>query len=155
ANCQRTDKTFSLSVEFGSENFGRCYKFGEFPQYGPPTPARLLRLIGSKDRELFLKGRRSEIQGLGIGAFVYYRPVVENQKNRILDEIIRVSEKIGASADMLKSLNDAKKEIQFSKAVENVKYAIPQALLVNGQNPLMLLHSALSSGVHEMTDELC
>ena len=37
-----------------------------------------------------MKGRRCGNLGLGIGAFVYYRRVVENQKSRILDEIIKV-----------------------------------------------------------------
>jgi hypothetical protein len=68
---------------------GECYKLGELPVYGPPTPARLISLIGP-DREIFLKGRRCGNLGLGIGAFVYYRRVVENQKSRILDEIIKV-----------------------------------------------------------------
>jgi hypothetical protein len=36
-----------------------------------------------------------------------------------------------------------------------VKHGIPQGLLINGQNPLTLLHSALSEGLHEQTDEQC
>jgi hypothetical protein len=133
---------------------GNVYKFGEYPVYGPPTPARLIKMIGP-DREVFLKGRRCENQGLGIGAFVYYRRVVENQKNRILDEIIKVATKIGAPQDSLVKLNDAKQETQFSKALASVRDAIPQSLLINGQNPLMLLHSALSDGLHDRTDEDC
>ncbi len=133
---------------------GECYKFGELPLYGPPTPSKLIKLIGP-DREIFLKGRRCENQGLGIGAFVYYRRVVENQKNRILDEIIKVSEKISASEESIAALKEAKKEIQFSKALASVKDAIPQALLINGHNPLTLLHSALSEGLHNQTDEHC
>jgi hypothetical protein len=44
---------------------------------------------------------------------------------------------------------------EFSKAVESAKDAIPQSLLINGQNPLTLLYSALSIGIHEQTDEKC
>jgi hypothetical protein len=36
-----------------------------------------------------------------------------------------------------------------------VKGAIPQTLLINGHNPLTLLHTALSSGLHEQSDERC
>jgi hypothetical protein len=86
---------------------------------------------------------------------IYYRRVVENHKNQILDEIIRVSKKIGAPPETLTALEAAKKEIQFSKALTSVKDAVPQALLINGQNPLTLLHSALSVGLHEQTDETC
>jgi hypothetical protein len=132
----------------------RCYKFGENPPYGPPTPSRLISLIGP-DRELFLKGRRSENQGLGIGAFGYYRRVVENQKNRIIEEIIKVAESLLMSPDTIAELRNAQKENQFSKAVQSIKAAIPQRLLITGENPLLLLHTALSRGLHGQTDEKC
>lgn len=155
SNCRRQEKTFSLAVQCDKDSTsGKCYKFGELPMYGPPTSARLIKLIGP-DRETFLKGRRCENQGLGVGAFVYYRRVVENQKNRILDEIIKVSNKIGADADLIAALEDAKQETQFSKALASVKDAMPQALLINGHNPLTLLYSALSDGLHDQTDEHC
>lgn len=112
-------------------------------------------MIGTEDQDAFLKGRRCESQSLGIGAFVYYRRVVEKQKNRILDEIIKVSRKIGMPAEMVTKLESAKTEIQFSRAIETLKDALPQALLINGHNPLMLLHSALSGGLHERSDEDC
>lgn len=155
SNCRRTEKVFSLAAQHepGQEH-GKCQKFGEQPQYGPPTPARLITLIGP-DRELFLKGRRCENQGLGIGAFVYYRRVVEGQKNRILDEVIKVAKKVGAAEDQIKILEAAKVETQFSKAISNVKDALPQSLLVNGHNPLTLLHSALSDGLHLRSDQHC
>ncbi|MBI5388586.1 MAG: hypothetical protein HZA90_28320 [Verrucomicrobia bacterium] len=114
----------------------------------------MIKLIGP-DRETFLKGRRCENQGLGIGAFVYYRRVVENQKNRIIEEILKVAEKLDVSPNIITALKAAKNETQFSKALASVKDAMPQALLINGHNPLTLLHSALSDGLHDQTDEHC
>lgn len=155
SNCRNTEKTFSLAVKRdGFEGPGSCYKFGELPIYGPPTPSKLIKLIGP-DRDIFLKGRRCENQVLGIGAFGYYRRVVENQKNRILDEIIKVSEKLSAPEKNINILKKAKDETQFSKALSSVKDALPQALLINRHNPLSLLHSALSEGLHNQTDEYC
>lgn len=154
SNCRQAQKIYSLFVTADDGLDGNCYKFGEYPPFGPPTPTRLLRLFG-RDRELFLSGRRCENQGLGIGAFVYYRRVVESHRQQIFDEIIKVSEKIGASNAMLETLRAARGEVQFSKALESVKDAIPQALLLNGHNPLTLLHTALSAGLHEKSDEKC
>jgi hypothetical protein len=155
ANCREKTKLFALHIraENGGPS-GSVYKFGELPPFGPITPTRLLKLLGDQ-REFFLKGRRCENQGLGIGAFGYYRRVVEHQKNRIIDEIIKVSEKLGANQDTLQMLAAAKGETQFSKAVGLVKDGIPQALLTNGHNPLTLLHNALSAGLHEQSDEMC
>jgi hypothetical protein len=153
ANCRVTQKVFSLAVRQGERsNPGHAYKLGELPVYGPPTPSRLISLIGP-DRETLLKGRRCENQGLGVGAFVYYRRVIENQKNRIISEVMRVAEKIGAKKDILDSLSEAKAEQQFSTALAAVK--VPDALLINGHNPLTLLHSALSDGLHARSDKEC
>lgn len=90
-----------------------------------------------------------------MGAFSYYRRVVESQKNRILDEILKVASKIGAAAEAIAELEAAKKEIQFSKALAMVKQGIPQSLLIDGHNPLLLLHGALSEGIHDRSDEEC
>ena len=155
SNCRNTEKTFSLAarMEKGT-TIGKFYKFGELPEYGPPTASRLIKLIGP-DREMFLKGRRCENQGLGIGAFGYYRRVVENQKKRILGEIIKAAKKLGATTEAVQKLEAAKDETQFSKALDNVKDTIPQALMINGQNPLRLLYSALSVGLHDRDDDHC
>jgi len=154
-NCGETQKTFAFAaIVLADESTVVVRKFGEHPPFGPPTPARVITLIGP-DREYYLKGRRSENFGLGIAAFAYYRRVVEDQKGRIFDEIIRVASKIGAGPEMLSDLQAAKAETQFSKAVDVVKHGIPAALLINGNNPLTLLHNALSDGLHAQTDEEC
>ena len=156
SNCREGRKIFSLLINREDENSlaALAYKFGEQPSYGPPVPARLIRLLGDK-REIFLQGRLCEDQGLGIAAFVYYSRVVENHKNQILDEIIGFAQKVGAPPEMIKTLGGAKKEKHFKKALQSVKDAVPPALLINGHNPLVLLHSALSGDVHQQTDESC
>ncbi len=156
SNCQETKKTFALAsrVESSDSGSGSCYKFGEFPAYGPPVPSRLVTLIGP-DREMFLQGRRCENQGLGIGAFVYYRRVVENQKGRILAKIVEVAELLSAPSEMIATLRAAQTETQFTNAMQSVRDAIPASLKISGQNPLTLLHSALSEGLHAKDDQTC
>lgn len=150
-NCRRNFKKFSLHVKISE---GRVTKFGEMPSFGPPTPAKAIALIGS-DRDLFLKGRKCENQGLGVGAFTYYRRVIEDQKGRIFDEVIRVLEATDPTNEVIGELRAAKNETQFSKSIEAIKHALPASLMINGQNPLRLLHSALSEGVHALSDEEC
>ena len=150
-NCGETFKTFAIRAIPLEE---LVFKYGEVPPFGPPIPARAIELIGP-DRDLFLTGRRAESQGMGIGAFVYYRRVVENQKDKIFDEVIRVTNTISPDNPILEELKEAKGETQFTKAVEKIKHALPESLHINGYNPLTLLHSALSGGVHEYSDEEC
>jgi hypothetical protein len=155
-NCKTTLKSFSFLVfELYHGGSGIVVKLGEWPPFGPKTPSRLLRLLDS-DRDLFLRGRRAECHGLGIGAFTYYRRVVENQKNRLIDEIIKVVNKVEPSPDsIVADLTQAKETFQFSQAMSDVKLAVPQVLLINGHNPLTLLHSVLSAGIHDKSDDEC
>lgn len=155
-NCGRNRKTFALRVtqKDSSSTEGTAIKFGEMPPFGPPVPSKVVTLIGP-DREMFLRGRRVENQGLGIGAFAYYRRVVENQKGRLIKKIGEVAKRSGASEEVLNIFERAAKETQFSKAVESVKSVLPPVLLIDGHNPLTLLHSALSEGLHEKTEEQC
>jgi hypothetical protein len=102
SNCSEQTKCFSLtwkntSLYDGSSKRGiLAQKLGEFPAFGPLLPSRLISLIGP-DRETFLQGARAEARGLGIGAFAYYRRVVENQKNRIISEIAKVANLLNPS----------------------------------------------------------
>lgn len=159
-NCEKTLKHFAIYYFPTKSNgwftgTGNAYKFGELPPFGPRVPSRVFKLIGEENRELFLLGRRAESQGMGIGAFTYYRRVVVNQKNRILEEVIKVGEKTNAEQHIIDVLKNAQEEQQFTKAMELVKDAIPPVLLVDGHNPLALLHSSLSIGLHGQTDKEC
>jgi hypothetical protein len=154
-NCGQSLKTYAiraLMTKYG--DIDMLFKYGETPPFGPPTPPRAVKLIGP-DKELFYTGRRAENQGMGIGAFTYYRRVVENQKNKIIDEIIRVTNKISPDDPVIQELEGAKGQFQFTKAVETIKHALPQSLLINGHNPLTLLYSTLSEGVHDHSDAEC
>lgn len=154
-NCRQKVKTYALRVLWKKDGeVLRAVKFGEIPAFGPPVPARVISLIGP-DRELFLRGRRAENLGLGIGAFAYYRRVVENQKERLIREIGRVAARLGAGPDVIASFERAVGETQFSRAIEEIKGGIPPVLLLDGHNPLSLLHTALSEGLHEHSDEDC
>ncbi len=154
-NCESVSKTFSIEATLDKQTaLASIVKYGERPAFGSPTPARLVSLLGS-EKDYFLKGRRCETQGLGIGAFGYYRRIIEERRNNIFDQIIRVSETLNADIKLIEELKSAKQENQFSKALDKIKHAIPQALLISGHDPLVLLHSALSEGLHAKTDDEC
>jgi hypothetical protein len=159
-NCGQKNKTFALNFvvckdENSKKAIPHVLKYGENPSFGPPTPKRVLDMTG-KHREDFLKGRRCENQGLGKGAFTYYRNVVEDQKKTLIGEIIKAASILGVKQENIDLMKAAQKEAQFSKAVESIKDLIPESLLIKGHNPLTLLHDALSQGIHQnLTDEEC
>jgi hypothetical protein len=83
--------------------------------------------------------------------------VVENQKNRIITEIAKVANLVSPNEESQALFEQAITEGRFKQSVELIKDALPPSLLINGNNPLTLLHSALSSGLHDadMTDAAC
>jgi hypothetical protein len=105
-NCNDSTKHFAVLRQLRDDNRVLLHKTGEYPAFGPPIPARAISLVGP-DRELFLRGRRCENQGLGVGAFAYYRRVVDHQWRRLLEEIIRVAHVVGSPAETIKALEDA------------------------------------------------
>lgn len=155
-NCGKNNKIYALWSHLNKDRkTGILYKYGEIPEFGPPTPSKLVSVLGA-EKDYYFKGHRAENQGLGIAAFAYYRRVVEHQKNKIFDEIIRTVKKVDSkNKELLDELENAKRETQFTKAVDSIKHGIPQTLLIDGHNPLTLLHGALSDGLHERTDEEC
>jgi hypothetical protein len=153
-HCEIKSKVFALYVSLQADQTIAAYKLGEYPPFGPHTPSRVIDLIGP-DRELFLKGRRAENRGLGIGAFAYYRRVVENQKSRLIGEMEKVAKKLGAKPEVVEMFERAKHETQFSNAIGLIKDTIPESLLIDGHNPLQLLHTALSKGLHGQDDSTC
>jgi hypothetical protein len=155
SDCRRSRKSFSLWITIKKAmGEGVAYKYGERPPFGVPVPNKVLRHFGD-DRENFIKGRQCENQGLGVGAFAYYRRVVENHKNEIFDEIIKVCETVSAPQKLIEELDCAKKEISFSKAMAQIKTALPEGLRISGHNPLIALHNALSIGLHNESDAKC
>jgi hypothetical protein len=133
---------------------GTAIKVGQWPALGAPLPTKLVTLLGA-DRDLLIKAHRAELQGLGVGAFAYYRRIVENQRGRIFDAIIRVAGKEGDAGEFTSDLERAKAEKQFTKSVETIKASLPTAFRIDGHNPLTLLHDALSDGIHTLSDEEC
>jgi hypothetical protein len=152
SNCRSRSKIFAIMVRWNADtDEGEAVKLGEWPRFAPQVSSRVISILG-KNKDMFLMGRQAEIQGLGIGAFVYYRRVIESQKDHIIDEIIRVVRRSNSPETQIEKLKSAKAKQQFKEAVELISDAIPQSLLINAYNPLALLEQALAKGTETKSD---
>jgi hypothetical protein len=104
---------------------------------------------------MFLKGRRAELRGLGIGAFAYYRRIVEDQKVVIIEQLEKAAKRLRVPEEYLLLFAKAKTQTGFTRAINEIKDAFPSALFIADHNPLKLLHDLLSDGLHELSDEEC
>jgi hypothetical protein len=149
---QRSVKHFSILYSAHENMTCTVAKVGEFPVFRPHVPDAVRSILGD-DWELFIQGRQAEGMGLGIGAFAYYRRVVDSRKNYLIDQLIKVAERVGESHEIVSALRSAKTETQFTKAMESVR--VPQSVLIDGDNPLTLLYAAISEGLHANSDTEC
>ncbi len=157
-NCTENIKVFGLRAErAGGAYTGICTKIYQEPAFGHPIPKRLFHIIGEANREYFLQARRAIARGLGIGAYAYYRRIVENTKLELVSSVLEVAQGTHASQEQIELLKKARAETQFSKAIEMLRdlSAIPAVMLIDGHNPLALLHDLLSEGIHQLNDGEC
>jgi hypothetical protein len=161
-NCLAHFKVYAVQMlltetptEQGFVITARFAKLGENPRFGEPRPDMVTQVLDD-EIEYFDRGYRSEREGLGIGAFAYYRRFVDSHKDKILDRIRAVAVAQNAGPEVIEALDRAKKTNSFERAVGEIKDAIPQGLrLKGGHNPLTVLYRALSIGVHEDDDADC
>jgi hypothetical protein len=105
-------------------------------------------------KEYLTKGLACESQSYGIAALSYYRRIVEEIIDTLLDEIGTMISEEEREAYAL-ALTDVKKTRITSEKIELVKYLLPPVLRPDGMNPLALLHGILSDGLHAQSDERC
>lgn len=155
-NCKETIKSYFLLIDSFEENekSANIIKVGEYPFYCAIIPPKLITLL-QDDKELFIKGVNAESHNLGIAAFTYYRRVVENQKNQLIDKLIKILSLQKTNNEAIETIVAAKKEKSFTKAIEKFKDFIPIQLFIENNNPFTLLHDYLSIGVHRLSDQEC
>jgi len=157
SNCNSNSQVFILKGVEASQYTVVFTKIYQEPAFGQPIPKRLFHIIGEENREYFLQARRAIARGLGIGAYSYYRRIVENTKFDLVGSVLEVAQVTNASTAQIELLQKAQSETQFSKAIDMLREvsAIPAVLLIDGHNPLSLLHDLLSEGIHQLDDREC
>jgi ribosomal protein L44E len=149
-SCKKFERRFFIFV---NQELNTMYKVGQYPEWEIKIDKNLEKIL-HKHKSNFRKGLVCETQGYGIGAFSYYRRITEE----IIDELLAsISDLIEEEhkAEYQKALEKTKKTRVAQEKINLVKDLLPTILKPNGMNPLGVLHSELSKGLHASTDELC
>ena len=149
-NCLEHPREFYVRI---SEDGSSLAKVGQFPSWEIKGDPNVERLLGDH-AQYFQRGLICESQGFGIGAFGYYRRIVEEVIDELLDEVseLLVDDDLAAYQA---ALAKTKLTNVTQEKIEIVKDLLPPILRPNGMNPLSALHSALSEGLHADSDETC
>ncbi len=128
-------------------------KVGQYLPWSIHMDRNLENLLGEHS-SYYKKGLTCESQSYGIGAYAYFRRITEE----IIDELLNSITDLLENAEKIKyeeALEKVKKATVAQEKIKLVKDLLPSSLRPNGLNPLTILHSALSEGLHSNTDEKC
>lgn len=149
-SCKTFHRQFQIYI---SQDLDYCYKFGQYPEWEIKLDKNLEKSLGKHSKN-FRKGLVCESQGYGIGAFAYFRRITEEVIDELLDSISDLIE-LEHRERYLVALDMTKKTRVTQEKIDLIKDLIPGILKPNGMNPLGVLHSELSEGLHAETDEKC
>ncbi len=149
-SCKSFKRRFFIYVD---ENIENIHKVGQYPEWEIKMDKNLAKTL-HKHAKTFRKGLVCESQGYGIGAFAYYRRITEEIIDELLDSISDLID-LERKAEYEEALEKTKNTRVTQEKIKLVKDLIPSILKPNGMNPLGVLHSELSEGLHAETDEAC
>ncbi len=132
---------------------GFVRKVGQVPEWSIEIDRNLERALG-KDADIYKKGLVSESQSYGIGSYAYFRRITENIIDELLDSITTLLDEKDKEG-FRQALSKVKTTRVTEEKIELVQDLLPASLQPSGINPLKSLHSALSDGIHNKTDEEC
>lgn len=149
-SCKNFQRYFLIKIASDGKTIT---KVGQDPPWDI-TPDRTLEQALGKQANYYRKGLINESQGYGIGAFGYYRRIVEEVIDDLLD---KVPDLMGGEGRVryLEALEKVKKTTVAKEKIALVKDMLPPILRPGGMNPLSVLHSVLSEGLHQQSDERC
>jgi hypothetical protein len=148
--CKKHYRYFFILID---EDCKSITKVGQYPSWDISGNEEIERLLG-EHKNYFRRGLICESQGYGIAAFAYYRRIVEEIIDLLLEQISDLmtnNEKVKYD----EALKKTKTTRQATEKIDLIKDLLPPILRPDGMNPVKLLHESLSEGLHADTDNNC
>ena len=149
-----TDKRIYHVELIVNEDTIQIQKYGELPRMKLQRD-RILQRFLKNDLENYEKAVICLSHEYGIAAFAYFRRLVENNIDRLLELLREDFQSSGVPTEVMGRLSNLRKNSPMSEKIEIANHALPQYLQPAGLNPLRRLYQVLSEGVHEFSEEEC
>ncbi|MCF8450216.1 MAG: hypothetical protein K9G49_10140 [Taibaiella sp.] len=128
-------------VEENKEETLYLKKIGQNPPYSIRPEKSVNDYLNEEDKKLYKKALMCFSQSYGIGAFAYFRRIIENEIRKIYKDV---------TGDIL-----AEDEKNAAKMIDNSFTKLPSSLQGLGHNPIKILWEQLSIGLHSLSDDEC
>ncbi len=136
-------------------NGGLFMKVGQYPPLSIEPSPELAKALGKEDAALYKKALIDANFNHGIGAVAYFRRVLENKINLLLDLIAEAARIEQTGEELLKELETVKVSRALEKRIQYASQLLPAHLRPGGHNPLDQLYGVASAGLHGESDEEC
>ena len=134
----------------------KIQKICQYPPQSIDVPKGLQKNLGPEAISLYKKGLVNRNEGYGLGAVTYIRRVVEDKTNELIEVAAQLAESHNVDAAIVKKIREAATErTTYDQKLKIAATVLPDALLVEGVNPLAELYNLVSEGVHALSEEEC
>jgi hypothetical protein len=94
--------------------------------------------------------------GFGLGAVVYIRRIVEDKTNELIEVAAKFAESYSVDTQTVGAMRAATTErTTYDEKLRLAGAVLPEAVKVEGVNPLYALYDLVSQGIHGMTEDEC
>ena len=145
------DAVYFLIVELKS---GARMKAGQFPRESVRVPSGIQKRLGAS-AEFYRSALTCRNEGYGLAAVAYFRRVVEDKTNELIDVVADAAEAHSVPAADVEKIRTAKNAKTYEDKLKIAAQAIPDVLKPDGANPLQAMHDILSVGIHTQSEDEC
>lgn len=128
-------------------------KIGQFPPFEIRPDKKVEKYLTKNDLEYYKKALANFSISYGVGAYAYLRRVLENEIERIIEDISKMN--FDGVSYVQDAFSNFKNDHIMSNLINVLNKYLPGSLKQFGDNPIKLLYEQLSDGIHSLSDEVC
>jgi hypothetical protein len=131
-------------------------KVGQDPAPTVIAPKEISAFLNAVDNDFYQKALKNLKYGHGIGAYSYFRRVIENEIYRVVEKISELNSPTSYKDKLSEALSRYKINHQMSNLIEEITPYLPKSLKEeHSENILRLLYNQSSIALHELSEEQC
>jgi len=152
-SCKKEKRTYLVEQIVGNDTI-KLQKYGELPRGKIPRNKALQKFL-KDDLNNYEKAVICLSHEYGVAAFAYFRRVVENNINELLDLVQEDAQASGSATDTMDAIQELRADSPMSDKIRVANLALPTYLRPDGLNPLGRLYQVLSEGIHSLSEQEC
>ncbi len=127
-------------------------KAGMYPEQILDVDKRVTKYFDRESNNWYFKAISCHNKSFGIGSFAYFRRIIEKELLRIIEDIASLDV---TNENLKKLVSEYKSNSKVHSIYDNIFELLPNSFRSLGDNPIKLLYSQTSDGLHDLSEEEC